>query len=203
MRQNKEIFEKYADKLLSAMKREGLMNKDVAEIFAVPASYMSNLIKRPEKTPMPFMEKVRTWDLSGKLLRGYKPPESTEPEPVTKTQEQKVAELYTAIRKKRSKLAVKQLVKEHDAAEAAEIKEEIAAAIAESVSTEEPTREEIAADIRQQYENVQPQEVTVSVICKNDKVDVSRLDSRTGVIASAELFFDENGAFHLTYKYKS
>jgi hypothetical protein len=203
MRQNKEIFEKYADKLLSAMKREGLMNKDVAEIFAVPASYMSNLIKRPEKTPMPFMEKVRTWDLSGKLLRGYKPPESTEPEPVTKTQEQKVAELYTAIRKKRSTLAVKQLVKEHDAAEAAEIKEEIAAAIAESVSTEEPTREEIAADIRQQYENVQPQEVTVSVICKNDKVDVSRLDSRTGVIASAELFFDENGAFHLTYKYKS
>jgi len=73
MRQNKEIFDKYADKLLSAMKREGLMNIDVAAIFHVPPSYMTYMRKSPEKVPVRFMEMIRTWSISGKPLRGYQP----------------------------------------------------------------------------------------------------------------------------------
>jgi len=217
MRQNKEIFDKYADKLLSAMKREGLMNKEVAEIFHVFPSYMSNMTKHPEKVPERFMEMIRTWAISDKPLRGYQPEDVPDLEAAEMNQQEANEARDTAEMKFRSKLAVKGLLKNH--------KEDIAAAVAESVNTEEPTgdiqmsvipvdsygeptaREQIAAALRKEFERQtkepQPQEVTVSVICKNDKVDVSRLDSRTGVIASAELFFDENGAFHLTYKYKS
>jgi hypothetical protein len=65
----KELYEKYADKLLAAMKVEKLMNKEVAEIFDVPASYMSDMRKHPEKVTEPFMEKIRTWAISGKPLR--------------------------------------------------------------------------------------------------------------------------------------
>lgn len=42
---NEITQERIAEKLLSAMKREGLMSKEVAKIFDVPASYMSSLIR--------------------------------------------------------------------------------------------------------------------------------------------------------------
>ena len=73
---NEITMERIAEKVLSAMKREGLMNREVAEIFDVPASYMTDVNKRPEKISMPFMEKIRAWSISGKPLRGYRPPEA-------------------------------------------------------------------------------------------------------------------------------
>ena len=71
-------FERYADILQTAMRVEKIMNKEVAEIFDVPASYMSTLNKTPEKTPAPFMDKIRAWHVTGKLLREYKLPTPAE-----------------------------------------------------------------------------------------------------------------------------
>ena len=192
---NKEIFEKYADKLLSAMKREGLLNREVAEIFDVPPSYMTNMNKHPEKASEPFMEKVRTWAISEKPLRGYKLPAGPDIEAAEINQQE--ADRDTAEMKFRSKLAVKGLRQEHEG--------ELAAAVAESLNSEDPvsiTRPELAAAIRKEYEQVQPQDEIKIVAHKNGKVDVSKLDPRTGALAAAELFFDESGAFHLTYKFK-
>lgn len=204
MEQNKITFERHADRLQQAMKEEKLMNKEVAEIFDVPASYMSTINKHPEKTPLQFMEKIRTWNLSGRPLRGYKLPEPSNPEPVEKTKEQADSEIYAGIRKRRSKLAVKQLVKEHQA--------EMAAAVAETINTEGPSKEDIAADLRQQYEQAQgtateqpdpepaPKGKTVTVTCKEGKVDMSKLDIRTGVIAAIEIQIMEDGSFSLEYR---
>ena len=186
----KELFEKYADKLLSAMKREGLMNKEVAAIFNVPASYMTGMGKHPENVPGPFMEKIRTWAISGKSLRDYKLPEDPDTDAAAITQQK----LDDAERKFRSKLAVKALAREHAA--------ETAAAIAEGINTEEPTKEDVAAELREQHERVQPKTETKIVAHKDGKVDVSRLDPRTGQIAAVEMQIDERGTLTLTYTFK-
>ena len=81
----------------------------------------------------------------------------------------------------RSKLAVKGLLKNHH--------EDVAAAIAESVNTEEPTKEEQAKTFRYHYEQVH-------------KVDPNKLDRRTGVLASAELQILPDGSLHITCTYK-
>ena len=69
---NEITQERIAEKLLSAMKREGLMSKEVAKIFDVPASYMSSLIRNRDVVPQTAWEKFRDWEISGKPLRDYK-----------------------------------------------------------------------------------------------------------------------------------
>ncbi len=187
----KELYEKYADKLLSAMKREGLMNKEVAAIFDVPASYMSGMGRHPENVSGPFMERIRTWAISGKPLREYKLPEAPDVDAAAISQQK----LDDAERKFRSKLAVKKLVKEHAA--------ETAAAIAEGINTEEPTKEDVAVEIREQYERVQPKTEMKIVAHKDGKVDVSRLDPRTGQVAAYELQIMDDGSLHISYRFKS
>ena len=202
----KELFEKYADKLLSAMKREGLMNKEVAEIFNVPASYMTGMGRHPENVPGPFMEKIRTWAISDKPLRGYKPPEGPDVVSAEINQQEADEARNTAEMKFRSKLAVKGLLKAHG--------KDVAEAVAESVNTEETpatpfgevstTREEIAAELRREFERQQPQNEIVITAHKNGKVDVSRLDPRTGMLVSAyEMEIEPDGASKLTYRFKS
>ena len=214
MKQNKEIFEKYADKLLSAMKREALMNKEVAEIFGVPASYMTDMRKHPEKVVVPFMEKIRTWAISDKPLRGYKPPEGPDVVSAEINQQEADEARNTAEMKFRSKLAVKGLLKAHG--------KDVAEAVAESVNTEEgdiqmsvtpvdsygePTstdKVDVAARTRKIYEAVQPENEIVITAHKNGKVDVSRLDPRTGMLVSAyEMEIEPDGALKLTYRFKS
>ena len=195
MEKNTLTFDKYADRLLTAMKEEKLMNREVAEIFDVPARYMTDVNKRPEKISMPFMEKIRAWSISGKPLRDYKLPQAPDTEAAAINQQQvndapdAKAEIITAIYKKRSKLATADLVKEHMAAEAAEVREALHEAIAESVNTEEPTKEERAETIRYHYEQVH-------------KVDPNKLDRRTGVLASAELQILPDGSLHIICTYK-
>ena len=191
----KELYEKYADKLLSAMKREGLMNKEVAAIFDVPASYMSGMGKHPEKVSGLFMEKIRTWSISGKPLREYKLPTSPDTEAAEINQQQADEAREKAEMKFRSKLAVKGLVKKHHA--------ETAAAIAEGINTEEPTKEDVAVEIREQYERVQPKTEMKIVAHKDGKVDVSRLDPRTGQIAAVEMQIMDDGSLHISYRFKS
>jgi len=196
----KELYEKYADKLLEAMKAEKLMNKEVAEIFGVPASYMSDMRKHPEKVTDPFMEKIRAWAISGKPLRDYKisMPPDTEAADINQRQADEARD--KAEMKFRSKLAVKGLLREH--------REETAAAIEQSVDTESPNvsstaRQEIAAAIRKEYEAVQPDTKITVVARKDGKVDVSKLNPKTGQIVAAELEFDDDGTFKVTYRFKS
>jgi len=198
----KELYEKYADKLLEAMRREGLMNKEAAEIFAVPASYMSDMRKHPEKVSDPFMEKIRTWAISGKPLRDYKISMPPDTEAAAINQQQADEARDKAEMKFRSKLAVKGLLREH--------REETAAAIEQSVDTESPNvsstadvRQEIAAAIRKEYEAVQPDTKITVVARKDGKVDVSKLNPKTGQIVAAELEFDDDGTFKVTYRFKS
>ena len=179
----KELFEKYADKLLSAMKREGLMNKEVAAIFDVPASYMSGMGRHPEKVSGLLMEKIRTWAISGKPLREYKLPEAPDVDAAAITQQK----LDETEKKFRSKLAVKALAREHAA--------ETAAAIAKGINTEEPTKEDVAVEIREQYERVQPKTEMKIVAHKDGKVDVSRIAERMPTVDDAE-------NAQLTYEHK-
>ncbi len=197
---NKELYEKYADKLLEAMKAEKLMNKEVAEIFGVPASYMSDMRKHPEKVSGLFMEKIRTWSISGKPLKDYRLPVAPDTEAAEINQQQADEAREKAEMKFRSKLAVKGLVKKHHA--------ETAAAIAQSIDTESPNvsstaRQEIAAAIRKEYEAVQPDTKITVVARKDGKVDVSKLNPKTGQIVAAELEFDDDGTFKVTYRFKS
>ena len=207
MKIDKELYEKYADKLSTAMRIEKLMNKEVAEIFDVPASYMSNLPKHPKKLSQPFVEKIRTWSISGKPLREYKLPETPETEAAAINQQEAdtipTAELTTKSRKYLSKLAVRQLVKEHAA--------ETAAAIAEGIDTETDAKRQIVAALREEYERQNSQQMpeptpdseTKIVAHKNGKVDVSRLDARTGlIIGSVEMEFDEAGDFTIKYRFR-
>ena len=191
---NKELYEKYADKLLEAMKAEKLMNKEVAEIFGVPASYMSDMRKHPEKVSGLFMEKIRTWSISGKPLREYKLPTSPDTEAAEINQQQADEAREKAEMKFRSKLAVRAMAREHAA--------ETAAAIAEGINTEEPTKEDVAVEIREQYERVQPKTEMKIVAHKDGKVDVSRLDPRTGQIAAVEMQIMDDGSLHISYRYK-
>jgi hypothetical protein len=197
---NKELYEKYADKLLEAMKAEKLMNKEVAEIFGVPASYMSDMRKHPEKVSGLFMEKIRTWSISGKPLREYKLPTSPDTEAAEINQQQADEAREKAEMKFRSKLAVKALAREHHA--------ETAAAIAQSVDTESPNvsstaRQEIAAALRKEYDRQNPETEMKIVAHKDGKVDVSRLDPRTGQVAAYELQIMDDGSLHISYRFKS
>ena len=79
---------------------------------------------------------------------------------------------------------------------------ETAAAIAEGINTKEPTKEDVAAELREQYERVQPKTEMKIVAHKDGKVDVSRLDPRTGQIAAVEMQIDERGTLTLTYTFK-
>lgn len=144
---NEITQERIADKLLSAMKREGLMSKEVAKIFDIPASYMSSLIRNRDNVPQPAWVKFRDWEISGKPLRDYKclpsgdikmtvTPVDTYGEPIVKSisnvnAEKNMAALDAMIdhtidlQKKSKKLAIKK----H--------KKELAAAIAKSITTED------------------------------------------------------------------
>ena len=203
MKIDKELYEKYADKLSTAMRIEKLMNKEVAEIFDVPASYMSNLPKHPEKLSQPFVEKIRTWSISGKPLREYKLPETPDTEAAAINQQDADTARDTAEMKFRSKMAVKKLAKEHAA--------ETAAAIAEGIDTETDAKRQIVAALREEYERQNSQQMpeptpdseTKIVAHKNGKVDVSRLDARTGlIIGSVEMEFDEAGDFTIKYRFR-
>ena len=185
------------------MKAEKLMNKEVAEIFDVPASYMSNLPKHPKKLSQPFVEKIRTWSISGKPLREYKLPETPETEAAAINQQDADTARDTAEMKFRSKMAVKKLAKEHAA--------ETAAAIAEGIDTETDAKRQIVAALREEYERQNSQQMpeptpdseTKIVAHKNGKVDVSRLDARTGlIIGSVEMEFDEAGDFTIKYRFR-
>lgn len=121
---NEITQERIADKLLSAMKREGLMSKEVAKIFDVPPSYMSSLVRNRDNVPQPAWIKFRDWEISGKPLRDWKclpsgdikmtvTPVDTYGEPIVK------------------KATTRKEAKKH--------KKELAEAIARSVATEDGT----------------------------------------------------------------
>ena len=109
-----------ADKLLSAMKREGLMSKEVAVMFDIPASYMSSLIRNKDNVPQPAWAKFRDWMISEKPLREWKLPEPAE-QPTDKINQE--------LEPKVKKATIRKEAKKH--------KEKLAAAIAESITTED------------------------------------------------------------------
>ena len=70
---NELTQDRIADAVLSAMKREELMNKEVAEIINISPVDMSNLKRHTEKVTQPVWTKLRNWMISGLPLREYKP----------------------------------------------------------------------------------------------------------------------------------
>ena len=186
MRQNKEIFDKYADKLQSAMKREGLMNKEVAEIFDVPTYYMSNMNKHPEKVPLSFMEKVRAWAILDIPLRGYKlptPEELLEPVP---------AEVSEAAKEQAQTPAPP--VPETPPLTKEEKKAQKAARIRELYERSKPPRKDPkpgkGSSPDQESQPGQPDTIVISR--EGDKVDLSKINLRTGTtIFTAEVTDNE------------
>ena len=170
MKIDKELYEKYADKLSTAMRIEKLMNKEVAEIFDVPASYMSNLPKHPKKLSQPFVEKIRTWSISGKPLREYKLPETPDTEAAAINQQDADTARDTAEMKFRSKMAVKKLAKEHAA--------ETAAAIAEGIDTETDAKRQIVAALREEYERQNSQQIAAELREEYERQNPNRCRSQ-------------------------
>ena len=76
---NEITQERIADAVLSAMKWEGLMNREVAEILNVTPADMSYIKRHKKKVSQPVWAKLRAWMISGVPLREYKP--SAEPIP--------------------------------------------------------------------------------------------------------------------------
>ena len=190
MELNEMTKDRIADKLLAAMKSEKLMAKETAAILGFDPNYISRIPRRIDQVPHNAWQKIRAWYYSDKPLREFKPlPDAPDVEAAEKTQQQLDEAAYTGIRKRRSKLATNQLVKEHMAAETSEVREALHEAITESVNTEEPTKEEQAETIRYHYEQVH-------------KVDPNKLDKRTGVLASVELQILPDGSLHITCTYK-
>jgi hypothetical protein len=76
MEMNNLTKERVAGKVLAAIEAEGLMNKEVAEIFNTDAASMSHL-KRPEHYKListRVWDIMHDWDITGKPIRGYKAP---------------------------------------------------------------------------------------------------------------------------------
>jgi len=88
---NELTQERITDAVLSAMKREGLMNKEVAEIIGISAVDMSTLRRRPENVSHPTWAKLRNWMISGTPLREYKPKPPADFTPATQMDEQAVS----------------------------------------------------------------------------------------------------------------
>jgi hypothetical protein len=85
---NEVTQERIADAVLSAMKREALVNKEVAEIIDISPVDMSNLRRRPENVSQPTWNKLRNWMISGLPLRDYKPKPPTDLTPAPQNEEQ-------------------------------------------------------------------------------------------------------------------
>jgi len=88
---NEVTQERIADAVLSAMKREALVNKEVAEIIDISPVYMSNLRRRPENVSQPTWNKLRNWMISGLPLRDYKPKPPADLAPAPQNGEQAVS----------------------------------------------------------------------------------------------------------------
>ena len=71
---DEETLSRYADKLLSAMKREALMNKEVAAIFDATSADMSNMKRQDtyHKISTRLWGDVRLWYYSEMPLRQFK-----------------------------------------------------------------------------------------------------------------------------------
>lgn len=70
---NEVTQERIADAVLSAMKREALMNKEVAEIIGISPMDMSNIKRHTEHVSQPTWVKLHDWLVTGLPLRDYKP----------------------------------------------------------------------------------------------------------------------------------
>ena len=131
MKINEITQERIADKLLSAMKREGLMSKEVAVIFDIPVSYMSRLIRNRDNVPQSAWVKFQNWILSEKSLRDY----------YKMTREEKADFVTQESEPIVKKATIRKEVKKH--------KEKLAAAIAESITTEDGKTKIDVAELNQ------------------------------------------------------
>ena len=152
---NEITQERLAEKFKSALKREGLLYKDVAPKFYTSASTLGDMMSGRAPGELQEWSMVRDWDISGKSLRDYKVPleykygfmcmaiemitklhKRESSEPIVKSisnvnAEKNMAALDAMIdhmidlQKKSKKLAIKK----H--------KKELAAAIAKSITTED------------------------------------------------------------------
>jgi len=109
---NEITQERIADAVLSAMKREALMNKEVAEIIGISPMDMSNIKRHTEHVSQPTWAKLHDWLITGLPLRDYKPKPSADfiPAPVmdddtTSSTISVLAPQNPAERKKRDEIA--------------------------------------------------------------------------------------------------
>jgi hypothetical protein len=109
---NELTQDRIGDDLFAAMKREGLMNKEVAEILGISPVDMSNLKRHQEKVTQPGWTKIRNWMISGLPLRAYKPKPPADFIPAPQTDEvtaettlTPAAAKFVAERKKRDEIA--------------------------------------------------------------------------------------------------
>lgn len=182
--------EKVAGKVLAALKEEGLMNKEAAGIFGFSPSYLSMIIRSDtyHKVTRKAWEAMHDWSQTGNPIKGYKSPLKAVEELTETEQAAREAEAYM----KAEEQAMVPEVPASPAPTAEERKQEIAAAFRKDF-------EQAQRGKADQPESPEPVEETVTVSCKEGKVDLSKLDIRTGVIASAQIQIMEDGSFSLEY----
>lgn len=197
MEMNVEIQQRVAERVLLALEQEKLMNKEAAEIFGFSPIYLSFIKRRTEfhKTPRKAWEVMHDWAQAGVTLKSFKSPLKAEVELTEAERPAKEAEEYMK-------------TQDHATAPAPEA----------PPLTKEEKKAQKAARLRKLYERSKPpkrgpkpedvmhpdpdkqpepgaqpgQPDTIVISREGDKVDLSKINLRTGTtIFTAEVTDNE------------
>ena len=182
MEMNTITQERVAGRVLAALKEEGLMNKEAADIFGFSPTYLSSIGKTTgyHHVPMKAWTVMHDWDITGKPLREFKSPLKKEveaEEPALQPQQTAPAPAPAPVKPPTPDQKKKQQKKMLTAAHLRS-KFEAAQPKPKPEPKPEPARH-------------QPGEETITIPRQSEKVDLGQIDMRTGALVTFEVFYNE------------
>jgi len=187
MKMNEITMEKVAEQVLAAITKEGLMNKEAAEIFGFSPVYLSCIGKKKSwhHLSKKAWEIMHDWSQQGVTIREYKSPlkeaEEAEANEAEKIIQQAVgaADKLLEIDAQAQTLAPSSTPKEK--------KKEKAERLRKHYERSRPPKKEPKSEASQS----KPEQETITISREGHKVDLSNIDIRTGALVSFEVLDNE------------
>lgn len=186
--------ERVGGKVLKALKDEGLMNRDAAEIFGINPTYLSMISKSSyfHKVPRKAWEVMHDWDVTGKPLREFKSPLRKQAEEAEAQQAQEgipqMREASPLPNMEDRTLKSKELLEidlQAPALTSKEKKQKTAQRLRKEFEKNKPPKKSLS------LLHSRPGDETITIPRKGEKVDLSKIDIRTGALVTFEVFDNE------------
>ena len=178
---NEITMEKVADLVFAAITKEGLMNKEAAEIFGFSPVYLSCIGKKKSwhHLSKKAWEIMHDWSQLGIPPREYKSP-LKEAEEADAIEAEKIIQQAVGAADK-----LLEIDRKEPAPDPKQKKKQTAERLRKEFDKSKPPKRE------PQPPASQPKEETITISREGHKVDLSNIDIRTGALVSFEVFDNE------------